>query len=147
MSTGELGAPSPQEQANLLYGSCLLDVTKLLDIAALYAPENLAPTRQLLTKVRQQCMSKVITVERKINSDKCSQLNVTSECFMQAFTLEPRYGGDLAELVPTMVTNFSDVRMALVDATERLQTDRNSSVLPSLLGKQPKRLGFSIVKS
>lgn len=39
------------EQAKQLYDRWLLDVPKLLDIAALYGPDNPELTRQLLTKV------------------------------------------------------------------------------------------------
>jgi uncharacterized protein YaaW (UPF0174 family) len=49
--------PARQEQADLLYRKWLLDVPKLLDIAALYALDNLEMTQQLMIKVRSSMAS------------------------------------------------------------------------------------------
>jgi hypothetical protein len=47
------------------------------------------------------------------------------------------YGNDVAQLVPTLASNLSDVSNALLEATGRLQTSQDTSVLPSLLGTRP----------
>ncbi len=52
----------------------------------------------------------------------------------QAFTLQPRYGNDVADLVPTLVSNFMDVRSALQDAAQRLRSSPDAASLQSLLG-------------
>ncbi|KAK9909048.1 hypothetical protein WJX75_006462 [Coccomyxa subellipsoidea] len=100
VTIAEKGGPVQTEQAKQLYDRWLLDVPKLLDIAALYGPDNPELTRQLLTKV---------------------------------FTLQPRYGNDVADLVPTLVSNFMDVRTALQDAAQRLRTSRDAGSLQSLI--------------
>ncbi len=51
MTIAGKGGPAQTEQAKLLYDRWLLDVPKLLDIAALYGPDNPDLTRQLLSKV------------------------------------------------------------------------------------------------
>ena len=51
------------------------------------------------------------------------------------FTLQPMYGNDLADLVPTLVSNFMDVRSALQEAAQRVRTSStDASSLQSLLG-------------
>ena len=52
MTTGEKGGPVQTEQAKHLYDRWLLDIPKVLDIAALYGPDNPELTRQFLTKVK-----------------------------------------------------------------------------------------------
>ncbi len=47
----EEGAPPRTQQAELVYDRWLLDVPKLLDIAALYGPDNLQLTRDFMSKV------------------------------------------------------------------------------------------------
>ncbi|CAL8461773.1 g1304 [Coccomyxa elongata] len=97
----EEGAPPQTQQAQLVYDRWMLDVPKLLDIAALYGTDNLQLTREFMSKV---------------------------------FTLQPKYGNDLADLVPTLVSNFMDVRSALQEAAQRLRTSSSdSSSLQSLL--------------
>ena len=53
------------------------------------------------------------------------------------FTLQPRYGNDVADLVPTLVSNFTDVRSALQDAAQRLRTSKDATSLQSLIGAVP----------
>lgn len=52
----------------------------------------------------------------------------------QVFTLQPRYGNDVADLVPTLVSNFMDVRTALQDSAQRLRTSSDAGSLQSLIG-------------
>ena len=52
--TGEEGgAPPAQERAGLVYDGWLLDVPKLLDLAALYGPSNPQLLRRLVSAVRR----------------------------------------------------------------------------------------------
>ena len=45
------GGPSPPEQAELLYNRCLLDVPRLMDVAALYGPANPGLTGKFMQQV------------------------------------------------------------------------------------------------
>ncbi len=47
----EEGAPPQTQQAQLVYDRWMLDVPKLLDVAALYGPDNLQLTREFMSKV------------------------------------------------------------------------------------------------
>ncbi len=52
VAAGEAGAPPAQERAGLVYNGWLLDVPKLLDLAALYVPSNPQLLRRLMSAVR-----------------------------------------------------------------------------------------------
>ena len=52
MAASEEGTPPQQERRALLYDGWLLDVPKLLDLAALYGPSNPGLLRRLMSAVR-----------------------------------------------------------------------------------------------
>ena len=49
--TVDPGGPPNPEQAELLYGRCLLDVPRLMDVAALYGPANPGLTSKFMQQV------------------------------------------------------------------------------------------------
>ena len=49
--TADPGGPSAPEQAELLYNRCLLDVPRLMDVAALYGPANPGLTGKFMQQV------------------------------------------------------------------------------------------------
>jgi hypothetical protein len=53
VAAGEEGTPPEQERAALLYDGWLLDVPKLLDLAALYGPSNPGLLRRMMSAVRR----------------------------------------------------------------------------------------------
>ena len=53
---------------------------------------------------------------------------------LQAFTLQPLYGKDAAEMVPSLLSNLSDVAVALQGAAGELRSG-NEAILQSLTGE------------
>ena len=53
---------------------------------------------------------------------------------LQAFKLQPRYGADLANVVPTIVANIADVQQACSSAVQSLQASPSGVTLSGLTG-------------
>ena len=51
------------------------------------------------------------------------------------FTLQPRYAGDLADIMPTLIGNLDDVSKALTGAIRTLQSRSDEALLSSLTGQ------------
>ena len=54
---------------------------------------------------------------------------------LQVFRLQPRYAADLANVVPTVLSNMADVHQTCSDAAKRLQTAQDLPSLSGLIGQ------------
>lgn len=126
----ESGAPAETQRAELLYNRWLLDIPKLLDIAALYGPDNPEVMRQFMTKVQESELPLLVMTTAASMAISANWLVFAR----QVFTLQPMYGNDVTDLVPTLVSNFMDVCSALQDAAHIFRNSRDMSVLRSLMG-------------
>ena len=53
---------------------------------------------------------------------------------LQVFALQPRYGADVADMVPALASNLAEVREALGEAAQRLRSGADAVALQSLSG-------------
>ena len=54
------GSSASLEHAQLLYDKWVLDIPKLLDLAAIYGPDNAPLVQQLMQQVKATCLFDVI---------------------------------------------------------------------------------------